>query len=245
MLYIRKTQPPQTLVDFIETEKIRINENYEEVERQDKYALFGSLNATQKNDLRLHLYNEQRGLCCYCMKAFEKEKLTETKIEHFLPESAFLENQADYFNLYLACPDYHGKNLSEQNCDSHKESHLIPKFIGYFNSANNQKCEDFFQFNSSGEILPKGSRKISQRFYEDYKSLSLPEKSALITIETLNLNVNSLKSERKEFIESLEKQLGKATKETLEKARDFYESGFEKKFAGVALYFINERLRRL
>lgn len=241
MLYIPKTQPPQILVDFIETEKIRISGNYEEAERLDKYALFGGLIASQKNTLRLHLYNEQRGLCCYCMKAFEKDNLSETKIEHFLPESGFSENQVDYFNLYLACSD----NQPEQTCDSYKGSHFIPKFIGYFNRTTNQKCEDFFQYNQYGEILPKGSLKVFKKFREKYETLSLSEKSALITIEILNLNVNTLIKARKELIESLEKQLDKATKETLKKAKSYYESTFERKFAGVALYFINERLKRL
>ena len=241
MLYIPKTQPPQILVDFIETEKTRINENYEETERRNKYALFGNLIASQKNALRLRLYNEQRGLCCYCMKAFEKENLGETKIEHFLPESSFHETQADYFNLYLVCSD----NQPEQTCDSHKGNHLIPKFIGFFNQKTSQKCEDFFQYNQNGEILPKGSFKRFNKFHEKYERLNLPEKSALITIDILNLNVNTLIKERKEFIDSLGNLLNTATKESLEKAKNFYESRFEKKFAGVALYFIKEKLNRL
>ena len=221
MIYIEKTHSPQLLVDFIETEKkvIDIDANFDEVGRQNRYVAFGGLNTVQKNDLRLHLYNEQRGLCCYCMRVLEKETLSaNTTIEHFLPESAFIENQVDYFNLYLACKISHGNRNKDETCDLYKKHHLIPKFIGYFNRNNNEKCQDFFQYNSNGEILPKGSRKIYEKVCENYKSLSLPEKSALITIDTLNLNVNPLKTERKIFIEMLEKQLEKVDRETLEKS---------------------------
>lgn len=246
MIYIKKTQPPPDLESLIKTEKQRIVESYPETEeRQDKYPLFGSLDNTQKTELRKYLYKEQRGLCCYCMKVFEEEKLSETKIEHFLPESAFLENQTDYYNLYLACADLHGKSLKEQNCDTYKGEHLIPKFIGFHNHNTNQKCEDFFQYNSVGEILPKGSRKSFEKFCNQFKELSLPEKSALLAIDVLNLNVNTLKTERKEFIDDLLKIIENATRERLVKMRETYETDFGKKFTGIVIYFINEKLNRL
>ena len=48
MIYIKKTQPPPDLEIFIEAEKQSIVENYPEAERQDKYALFGSLKTGAK-----------------------------------------------------------------------------------------------------------------------------------------------------------------------------------------------------
>lgn len=245
MIYIKKTQPPPQLDVFIESEKQSIADNYSEAQRQDKYPSFGSLKTEQKDILRTHLYKEQRGLCCYCMRVFDEKKISETKIEHFLPESAFLENQTDYFNLYLACHDIHGKSIKEQNCDTHKGDYLIPKFIGFYNRRTNQKCEDFFQYNSLGEILPKGSRKSYDKFCNQFKDLSLIEKSALIAIDVLNLNVNTLKAERKDFIDNLLKIIEKAPKENLIKMKEAYEKDFGRKFAGIVIYFVKGKLNEL
>ena len=215
MIYIRKTQPPESLPasywEYIELEKQRIADNFEEHGRLSKYPEY-NFDKTQKKDLREQLYKEQRALCCYCMKIIEIDNQDTSKnatIEHFLPDSVFKENCADYFNLYLTCPNLHKNEdeieatSDEKHCDKFKGNYLIPKFIGYLHRENNgnvTKCEDFFQYNANGYILPSGSYKSLEDFKRNYENLGIDEKAALLTIEILNLNAEVLRKERLEFI---------------------------------------------
>lgn len=261
MIYIRKTQPPESLpasyLEYIELEKKRIA-TFKESERLSKYPEY-NFNGTQKKDLREQLYKEQRALCCYCMKIIEIDNPDNSKnatIEHFLPDSVFKENCADYFNLYLTCPNLHKNEdeieaiSAEKHCDKFKGNYLIPKFIGYFHKDKNEnvtKCEDFFKYNAQGYILPNGSFATLEDFKKNYEKLGIDEKAALLTIETLNLNAEVLRKERLEFIkDSVQTKVFRLTdKDELSKMLEEYENEEKKEFAGVALYFINERLKQL
>ena len=259
MIYIRKTQPPKTLIEYIELEKQEFS-TYDEEKQLSMYPRFReSFNHNQKKDLREQLYKEQRALCCYCMKVIEIDNTDNTKnatIEHFLPESVFKENCADYFNLYLTCPNLHKNEdeieavSDEKHCDKFKGNYLIPKFVGYSHIENNgtvTKCEDFFQYNSQGYILPNGSYKTLDDYKDNYKNLSLDEKAALLTIEILNLNAEVLRKERKIFIKnSVETEVFPQTnKDELNKMLKEYETAEKKEFAGVAIYFIKTKINKL
>jgi uncharacterized protein (TIGR02646 family) len=257
MLYIRKTQPPESVLEYIELEKQEFANSSAEAQLS-MYPRY-SFNNAQRTVLKAQLFREQRGLCCYCMKVIEIDNAEITKnatIEHFLPDSVFKENCADYFNLYLTCPNLH-KNADgneevtdEKHCDKFKGNYLIPKFIGYCHTESNRnitKCEDFFQYNAFGYILPNGSYKKIEDYRQNYEKLNLDEKATLLTIETLNLNSDVLRKERLEFIkDSIQpKVFPLSDRNDLEKLLKEYETEEKKEFAGVALYFINERLKRL
>lgn len=258
MIYIRKTQPPKTLIEYIELEKKKFADNFSEEECLTKYPEY-NFNNQQKKDLREQLYREQKALCCYCMKVIEIDNPDNSKnatIEHFLPDSVFKENCADYFNLYLTCPNLHKTEdekeavSDEKHCDKFKGNYLIPKFIGYCHIENKgtiTKCEDFFKYNALGYILPNGSFATLDDYKENYKSLTLDEKAALLTIETLNLNTEVLREERKQFIKnSVETKVFPQTdKDELSKMLEEYETEEKKEFAGVAIYFIKKSLNKL
>ncbi len=53
-----------------------------------------------KESLKKQLYQEQRGLCCYCGSRL---KLDEVVIEHLNPKSLFPAMTFDYANLYASC----------------------------------------------------------------------------------------------------------------------------------------------
>jgi uncharacterized protein (TIGR02646 family) len=258
MIYIRKTQPPKTLIEYSELKKKEFADNFSEEECLTKYPEY-DFNNQQKKDLREQIYKEQRALCCYCMKIIEIDNPENSKnatIEHFLPDSVFKENCADYFNLYLTCPNLHKNEdemeavSAEKHCDKFKGNYLIPKFIGYFHRENNgnvTKCEDFFQYSSQGFILPNGSYKTPEDYKKNYENLNLDEKAALLTIETLNLNAEVLRKERLEFIkDSIQTKVFPLTdKDELNKMLEEYETEEKKEFAGVAIYFIKTKINKL
>ncbi len=247
MLFIQKTQPSQELIDFVIAERAK----FQAEGNVDKYPSYLTLQSDKSyKSLREQLYKEQRGLCCYCM---QKIALNNSTIEHFLPQSIFSENEVDYFNLYLACLHSKGKSKTNYHCDIIKGNNLISKFIGY--SHHNQytgkviKCEDLIQYTEGGFILPnKAGFKTIDKFYRNYSSLTSQEKELLSTIDGLNLNCPSLVNEREKFIKTetkfkpfidsisdvstLKKILGNYEKQTIA-------------FAGVAIYFLKERLKQL
>lgn len=239
MLYVKKTQSPRFLEIFVRSEIRR--------KRRGGYAndlcfaVYGDLQGNTKTKLKEILFDEQRGLCCYCMQKIEREKLNtnEIGIEHFLPRSIFHEAELDYFNLYLTC------KMNQAHCDARKGSSLIVKLPGF--SHGDRKCEDFFRFNISGFILPYGSYTTIEKCYQNYKSLNAMQKGVLLTIDVLNLNEANLRDKREKFIANFLKILERANgdKAKLKQIKTSYEEGEGKAFAGVALYFLKQKLQNI
>lgn len=242
MLFIQKTQPSQDLSNWIIDQKSSGISLPKYSNLQTKNSNAGSFLAY--DSLRKQLYKEQNGLCCYCMKKITPDN---SNIEHFLPQSAFPEHEVDYYNLYLACRYSHGFSREKQHCDIAKENQLISKFIGYNHAVENRKCQDFFQYTDDGYILPKKSGYATlQKFHQNYVSLTAQEKELLGTIEVLNLNCESLLNDRMKFIKDLKELVIPQLSDipSVNKKVLFYETE-STKFAGVALYFLRERLNKL
>jgi hypothetical protein len=166
--------------------------------------------------------------------------------EHFLPESKFKLDEVNYYNLYLACTDKDGTNTG--HCDRTKGDILIGKYIGHPNCAN------YFKYNVKGEILPQ---KLSFEDWDKYKQstkIDLFENSPetaeiLATISTLKLNQTELVKKRKEFIADILKVVPTlTTKEQCETVIQKYQTisvDTPQRFAGIAIYFLKERLNNL
>jgi uncharacterized protein (TIGR02646 family) len=240
VLYVRKTQPPPDLLAFIDDEKRKgvFHPEYSDLQN----ISYSSLSQAAYNRLKEQLCYEQRGLCCYCMKVITKDNST---IEHFLPQSIFPEGHVDYYNLYLACRYSHGRREEHQHCDIRKGDSLITKFIGVCR-ADGEKCEDFFQYTHDGYILPKHKTfKLPAEFYKNFKHLDLMSKGILLAIETLNLNVSDLKRDRESFTLRLLTKINEANIPQLQYMKRYYEQEHSKSFAGVAIYFLKQKLERL
>lgn len=234
MLLIQKTFPPQNLIDF-NTPRRTISTNPTYLELGANTVLFQSV--------KRFLENEQKGLCCYCM---QKITANNCNVEHFLPQNIFPEYQTDYYNLYLACRWSHGKAKPAQHCDIHKGDALIAKILNY-RLATGETCQDLFQYAEiDGSILPNHPKhKNINDFISDFINLSAIQREVLSAIETLNLNAVELKEARLKFIGNVKPQIASATQTELNRMKNDYETSHNKKFAGVALYFINEKLSRL
>ena len=234
MLLIQKTFPPQNLINFNAPRRTTsTNPTYQEL----------GADTTLFQEVKAYLENEQRGLCCYCM---QRVTASNCNVEHFLPQSIFPEYQTDYYNLYLACRYSHGKPKSEQYCDIRKSDSLIAKILNY-RLATGETCQNLFQYSEiDGLILPKHSNhKTIKAFTADFTKLSDIQKEVLSAIEILNLNAIELKEARRKFITNIKPTIDNAARRNVEAMKTDYETAQNKKFAGVALYFINERLNRL
>lgn len=76
-------------------------------------------NYPAKDDLRLSLMNEQRGICCYCLQRIRPTD-ADMKIEHWQSQSRYPERQLDYANLLGACLGGEGRRPRDQYCDTKK-----------------------------------------------------------------------------------------------------------------------------
>ncbi|RLC07465.1 MAG: TIGR02646 family protein [Deltaproteobacteria bacterium] len=225
MRYIRKSGEPDSL------------KAYKSLESEDWQPSYRELD---KDDLRRSLLEEQGHLCCYCMRRIRAGL---SRIEHFLPQHMFKEEELNCSNLFLACSVSEGLPPSQQHCDIIKGDKLIPKYILH------PCCSAYFRYNLDGEILPFGSHTSIKSCARNFDRLNAEQKTVFATIELLNLNTERLKSQRKSIIYEIIKRLDRVEKERIEQEIQKYENkdndGKFKRFCEVVLYFLNERLRTL
>jgi uncharacterized protein (TIGR02646 family) len=139
-------------------------------------------NYSDKDDLRMALLDEQGHICCYCM---QRIKLDRMKIEHYQCQDRYPEKQLDYNNLFGACLGNEGQRHKNQHCDTKKGKADIK-----VNPTDlNRNCEDLIQYSSTG--------KISSKDPEINRDLN----------ETLNLNMETLKKNRRTVINTVITQL--------------------------------------
>jgi uncharacterized protein (TIGR02646 family) len=238
MLLIKKTFPPQTLIAYNHRLRTATSNPFYE----DGINCL-SVSAVEITELKQKLETEQRGLCCYCMQIVTHKNCI---VEHFLPQKMFPEYQTDYYNLHLSCTYSSGKAKSQQYCDVNKGNELIAKLMSY-ELANGEKCQDLFQYDATdGSILPNDlKRKTQAEFIRDFLALKPIQREVLNAIEVLNLNAIDLKTKRLRYIEEKLAEISQLDKTLLETKKTFYETAMKERFAGIALYFINERLKRL
>jgi uncharacterized protein (TIGR02646 family) len=195
-----------------------------------------------RDEFRRIVVKEQGFICCYCMKIITMNNST---IEHFLPESLYKEEVANYYNLFLSCNYSKGKPKKFHHCDTSdgaKAEKIIPKYISH------PKCETFFAYNAIGEILPYCEFKSIDSCIKNYKELTDEQKMVLATIEVLKLNVDSLKENRKEvYDENLENIVKMTEIELLTAFKSFYleKENFQiKEFGGIYFYLLRIQLQQ-
>jgi uncharacterized protein (TIGR02646 family) len=132
--------------------------------------------------LRKQLLAEQGYVCCYCMSQISERN---SKIEHFLPQSLFRDNQIEYSNLLVACKG--GEGTKEHYCDTKKANQILnsidfstdmAKKIKYFKNGKVSSLESFEKKESSltkemNEVLNLNSDmlvKNRKQTYDDFKN---------------------------------------------------------------------------
>ncbi len=76
-------------------------------------------NYRDKDALRIHLVEEQGGLCCYCLSRVRAEP-GKMKIEHWHCQDNYESEQLNYSNMLGACMGNEGKLVRDQHCDTRK-----------------------------------------------------------------------------------------------------------------------------
>ena len=105
MLYIRKGQAPQELIE-------------------DKATPGSDFDSIRKEPVRRALLKEQGYLCAYCMSRIE-DNAHSAKIEHYKPRSAFPALQMDYGNMLAVCHGGEGGDPAHYTCDKSKGNQCL------------------------------------------------------------------------------------------------------------------------
>ncbi len=154
-------------------------------------------NYPKKDEVRDSLYNEQRGLCCYCLGPILPE-INNMKIEHFQCQANFPALQLDYRNMLGACMGNEGRPREEQHCDSFKANNPLT-----FNPTNLYlPIQNLIQYGTNGTISSTNAD-LNQEINE-----------------VLNLNLITLKNTRRAILEGFikvatKKREGKLKKDVL------------------------------
>lgn len=189
-----------------------------------------------KDDIRNSLLAEQGHICCYCMKRIPQYgKTPGSKIEHFLCQEDYSQEELSYGNMLLACLGNEGSPKRLQTCDTKKRN------LNLTHSPCNQvrNIEDLIRYKPNGEIYS-----TDQTFNTELE-------------EVLNLNVKNLVDNRRVFYEEVQNRIrieGKRQGSTALKKK-FLESeknklltlndGKHLPFCMVGVYVIDMKLKRM
>ncbi len=150
MREISKGSEPHSLIQYRKTE----NCNYTDY--------------VGKSDLRSALYEEQGGICCYCMSRIVNDPL-EMKTEHWQCQSDYPAKQLIYSNLLGACKGGEGLPSEQQHCDTRKGNQSL-----MWNPANPQHhIETRIYYKLDGQICSNDATFDTQ--LEEVLNLNLPE----------------------------------------------------------------------
>lgn len=152
------------------------------------------------NDL---LRNEQHGICCYCEKPIDHFMMSKERgahNEHLIPEKGEygdFSEQMDYYNIFACCIESSGRKKDSQHCGESKHDLLIYPFLQDVN------CKQYFKYNVLGEIIPNGSYNTWTEYIQNEDKLEPLSQCAVEAIKILNLNCNSLVTDRKDDIDTI------------------------------------------
>lgn len=183
------------------------------------------------NDLRHALLDDQGYICAYCMRRIpvtDKGCDETTRIEHKVPQDTLTDKEAmDYANMLICCPGAISSTAkNECHCDRHKGN--TPVLVSPFN----QNHIDTISYKSDGTIVSSDPN-ID-------KDLN----------ETLNLNIQLLKANRKYVKQKLVEAFGRHPmgKSDFIKILDAFSSRDterrKKEYCGVVIWYINKKLRQ-
>ncbi len=141
-------------------------------------------------ELRDKLWTLQSGLCAYCERAIDPGP-AQTTIDHIIPKSCNPEVTFQYTNLVLCCDD-------KNTCNLHKKGKYFAgcddtgRFRQGFIAPTQPRCASSFAYKRDGSVKP---------------SDTAVKDDATETLKILNLNSLDLKTERRNYLKSLEQAI--------------------------------------
>ncbi|MEG4854248.1 retron system putative HNH endonuclease [Microcoleus sp. B5-D4] len=203
MKYIQKGKEPLNFSEWKATQKsLGVNYDY-------KY-----LSNPEKVSVHISLLSEQGYICCYCCMRVEQSN---SHIEHLAPQSKTdSELSLDYTNMLGSCGRY--PNWPEY-CGNKKQNLAIGV------SPLQANCEEFFDYSSTGEILPTANNLAHQ-------------KDAQTTIKVLGLNHYDLTQGRIQAFEALEGITQEEAELLAQVCQQMNAQGRYQPFCNAVLYFL-------
>lgn len=187
-----------------------------------------------KDELRLSLFNEQGGLCAYCMRSINITPgvPTTTRIEHIKPRKLSIkegrvEETLSYDNMILCCDgDIDGSGCF--HCDRSKEDQTISF------SPLDQAVIDTISYSSKVGTIKSSNPKYNKEFNE-VLNLNHPriEASRLAVIKGLIIEIGKKKWKKKDLIDKLQYYSGYAA------------NGQLHEYCGVVIWYLKKKLRQL
>ncbi len=197
-------------------------------------SAYDSLPSNVKDDIRLHLANEQHYLCAYCMRRIEAAH-DKMKIEHFDSQELHPKKSLDYTNMLGVC---YGTikgttgTASEQTCDTKRGSQPMA-----YNPSQSTHHAAFnaITYSRSGELLP------------DEKHSGLSDQ---IGEEVLNLNNPVLMGNRAAIFVSFERWCKSfvgavPVAELNKKLQKFLVGPKREEYIGVWQYLLNKKIKAI
>ncbi|QEZ91933.1 retron system putative HNH endonuclease [Proteus sp. CD3] len=214
MKYINKKKEPKSLTEY----------------RMEEGAVYdGSGFKNVKIDIKMQLLIEQGYLCAYCMQRIDFNNM---KVEHFLCQSKYSDEQLNYMNLLGCCLGGESNIKRNQTCDTRKGA-LDVLFSPAISSHN---IEIKLKYNTlSGKI--ESEDKV---FNEQLQCV-------------LNLNDHRLISNRKNSLIAVENILGNKsgcrTKGQIQNIINSYEKvdgdNKFKEYYGIVLFYLKKKLSKI
>ncbi len=193
----------------------------------------------KKDELRVSLVTEQRGICCYCMQRIRPNQ-TSMKIEHWHAQNKHQQEQLTYGNMLGSCKGGEGSPPKEQHCDTrrgYKDKKRGPKDLKWNPADLAHRIETRIRYDPDGAI-----RSDDLEFNEQLGE------------EALNLNLPLLKRQRREALDAAtlwwKKTKGKLKDrpddDLIRKKIEKHKGGTGKlnPFSQVAVWWLEDRLKK-
>ena len=197
-------------------------------------AVYDGPNFTKvKERIRQTLLMEQGGLCAYCMSRI---KAGDMKIEHWHSQSRHSTEQLRYRNLLACCMGNEGEPKDKQHCDTHKGEDDIS--FNPTDPADHPRLR--IRYLGDGTI-----RSDDGQFNDEINQiLNLNHKKG----QTRSRLENNRASVYNSVVEGLSKRAGSRSRREVQKLLDKWnrrdEEGRLKEFCGVAVYYLEKRLKK-
>ena len=233
MLYIRKSEPSRGAGEEIS----RVRREYKYLlEKRTAEAAREAFDHLDKGFIRDSLVKEQHGICAYCMRRIESN--IHMTIEHWSPIELEPDRAVDYRNMLGVCNGGREK-----------------KYEAYLDDGRPILCCDASKGDRKITISPLNPEHMKLiRYNSDGMIYTHPEDETLTTDmnEVLNLNSIILVEGRKQAYESYVRFISGLAKRN-KPIRNAIEKEIERlknkatydEFAGVVIYFLERKLKRV
>jgi uncharacterized protein (TIGR02646 family) len=175
MRHIVHGEPPQSIKDAFREQPLPTN---------TKEAWNGFNSA----EVRESLWELQHGLCAYCERTLPLHPGS-SSIDHVVPKSQVPSGTFRYSNLLLCCSDPNTCNLHKRG--KHFEgADDTGRWREGFIAPTQPRCATSFVYKRDGSIAP---------------SATAAQDDAKDTLKIVNLNFEDLKTERREYLERIDR----------------------------------------